>query len=67
MAFSGNISRAIQLIIDIVDYKATVTRYDLSPRYFCMQRYCANLKAIRYELTSLNRIVANESHRVIIA
>ena len=30
-------------------------------------RYCANLKAIRYESTSLNRIVANKSHRVIVA
>ena len=32
-----------------------------------MLRYCANLKAIRYELTSLNRIVADKSHRVIVA
>ena len=30
-------------------------------------RYCANLKATRYESTSLNRIVADESHRVIVA
>ena len=30
-------------------------------------RYCANLKAIRYESTSLNRIVADKSHRVIAA
>ena len=30
-------------------------------------RYCANLKAIRYESTSLNRIVADKSHRVIVA
>ena len=30
-------------------------------------RYCANLKAIRYELTSFNRIVADKSHRVIAA
>ena len=29
-----------------------------------MLRYCANLKAIRYESTSLNRIVADKSHRV---
>ena len=32
-----------------------------------MLRYCANLKAIRYELTSLNRIVADKSHSVIVA
>ena len=31
-----------------------------------MLRYCANLKAIRYESTSLNRIVADKSHRVIV-
>ena len=30
-------------------------------------RYCANFKAIRNESTSLNRIVANKSHRVIVA
>ena len=30
-------------------------------------RYCANLKAIRYESTSLNRIVADKLHRVILA
>ena len=35
--------------------------------FVLMQRYCANLKAIRYESTSLNRIVADESHRVIVA
>ena len=29
--------------------------------------YCANLKAIRYESTSLKRIVADKSHRVIVA
>ena len=35
--------------------------------FVLMLRYCANLKAIRYELTSLNRIVADKSHRVIVA
>ena len=37
--------------------------------FVLMLRYCANLKAIRsrYESTSLNRIVANESHSVIVA
>ena len=30
-------------------------------------RYCATLEAIRYESTSLNRIVADKSHRVIVA
>ena len=32
-----------------------------------MLRYFANLKAIRYESTSLNRIVADKSHPVIVA
>ena len=32
-----------------------------------MLRYCANLKTIRYELTSLNRIVADKSLCVIVA
>ena len=30
-------------------------------------RYCGNLKAIRYVSTSLNRIVADTSHSVIVA
>ena len=30
-----------------------------------MLRYCTNLKVIRYESTSFNRIVADKSHRVI--
>ena len=32
-----------------------------------MLRYCVYLKAIRYESTTLNRIVADKSHRVIVA
>ena len=35
--------------------------------FVLMIRYCANLKAIRYESTSLNRIVADKSQRVILA
>ena len=35
--------------------------------FVLMPRYCVNLKAIRYESTSLNRIVADKSHRVIVA
>ena len=35
--------------------------------FVLMLRYCANLKAIRYESVSLNRIVADKSHRVIVA
>ena len=48
--------------------KATITQCDLSPHSFVLMiRYCANLKAIRYESTSLNRIVADKSHRVNVA
>ena len=35
--------------------------------FVLMLRYCANLKAIRYESKSLNRIIADKSHRVIVA
>ena len=35
--------------------------------FVLMLRYCVNLKAIRYESTNLNRIVADKSHRVIVA
>ena len=35
--------------------------------FVLMLRYCANLKAIKYESTNLNRIVADKSHRVIVA
>ena len=35
--------------------------------FVLVPRYCANLKAIRYESTSLNRIVADKSDRVIAA
>ena len=35
--------------------------------FVLMLRYCVNSKAIRYESTSLNRIVADKSHRVIVA
>ena len=35
--------------------------------FVLMLRYCANLKEIRYESTSLSRIVADKSHRVIAA
>ena len=38
-----------------------------SDSFVLMLHYYANLKAIRYESTSLNRIVADKSHRVIVA
>ena len=48
--------------------RATITRCDLSADSFVlMLRFCANLKAIRYESTSLKRIAADKLHRVIAA
>ena len=35
--------------------------------FVLMLRYCENLKTIRYESTTLNRILADKSHRVIVA
>ena len=35
--------------------------------FVMMLCYCANLKAIRYESTSLNKVVTDKSHRVIVA
>ena len=35
--------------------------------FVLMLRHCVNLKVIRYESTSLNRIAADKSHRVIVA
>ena len=35
--------------------------------FVLMLRYCVNLKAIRYESTSLKGIIADKSHRVIVA
>ena len=35
--------------------------------FILMLRYCVNLKAIRYESMSSNRIVTDKSHRVIVA
>ena len=34
--------------------------------FVLMLSYCANLKAIRYDSTSLDRIVAEKSHRIIV-
>ena len=52
--------------------RLTPIRLQLHGAIYCpnsfvlMLRYCVNLKAIRYEPTSLNRIVADKSHRVIV-
>ena len=50
--------------------KAAITRCDLSPRFLCIDatfKYCTKLRAIRYESTNLNRILADKSHHVIVA
>ena len=39
----------------------------LPDSFVLMMRYCANLKAIRYKLTSFNRVVADKLHRVFVA
>ena len=48
---------------------ASVTQCDLSDRLFCIHRggNSVNFKAMRYELTSFNRILAEKSRRVILA
>ena len=51
-------------VIVALGYNYTIYRAD---SFVLMLRYCANLKAIRYESTSFNRIVADKSHRVILA
>ena len=45
-----------------LQFHGVIYRFD---SFVLMLRYCANLKAIRYESTSLNRIVADKSHCVI--
>ena len=45
-----------------------ITWSDLSPQFFVsMPHYCANVKPIRYASTTLDRIIADKSHRVIVA
>ena len=57
----------------IVHYTCDIFRLQLHDAIYrpdsfvLMLRYCVNLKAIRYESTSLDRIVADKSHRVIVA
>ena len=51
-------------VISLIDCNYMVRL--IAHSFVLMLRYCANLKAIRYESTSLNRIVADKSHRVIV-
>ena len=52
------------LVILRLQLHGAIYRPDL---FVLMPRYCADLKAIKYESTSLNRIVADKSHRVTVA
>ena len=63
--YSENVNQAKQQL-DIVRLQlhGMIYRPD---SFVLMLRYCANLKAISYESTTLNRIVADKSHRVTVA
>ena len=54
----------IPIMVIVVQLHGAIYRPD---SFVLMLRYCANLKAIRYGSTNLNRIVADKSHRVIVA
>ena len=53
---------------DVLSFRLQLHGAIYRPNSFVlMLRYCVNFKAIRYKSTSLNRIVADKSHRVIVA
>ena len=69
--FSNIFSDSSQMMLKLVKLGSNIRLQLHDPIYrpdsfVLMLRYCANLKAIRYESTSLNRIVAYKSHRVIV-
>ena len=48
--------------------KATVTGCDLSPRFFCINAtLLCEFESDKIRINGLNRIVADKSHRVIVA
>ena len=63
--YSENVNQAKQQL-DIVRLQLNGMIYR-PDSFVLMLRYCANLKAISYESTTLNRIVADKSHRVTVA
>ena len=66
--FSASLSAFIGLCRSFITIRLQLHGAIYRPDSFVlMLRYCANLKAIRYESTSFNRIVADKSHRVIAA
>ena len=59
------INRIVYLYLKAtINLQGAIYRHD---SFVMMLGYRANLKAIRYESTSLKRIVADKSHRVIVA
>ena len=54
----------LKMLIFLLQLHGAIYRPD---SFVIMLRYCATLKAIRYESTSLNRIVVDKSHYVIVA
>ena len=69
---SFNKSRCSLALCKVCDFSSCVRlrlygAIYLPDSFELMLRHCANLKTIRYESTSLNRIVADESDRVIVA
>ena len=80
ISFSANqniqilISRIAQTIKIVMGDLIPITTHRLQlhdaiyrPDSFVSMLRCVSFKAIRYESTSLNRIVADKSHRVIVA
>ena len=48
--------------------KATITRCDLSPQFFCIDATSlCEFESDKIESTSLNRIAADKSHGVVVA
>ena len=51
----------------LVEVKRNKESLHLPDSFVLVLRYCVNFEAISYESTSLNKIVADKSHRVIVA
>ena len=64
MTFSGNVKTLLMKRNLRLQLHGAIYRPD---SFVLMLRHCVNLKATKYESTSLNRIVADKSHRVIVA
>ena len=61
-------NRILRKKIAKLNPKAVIARCDLSPRFFCIHAtLLCEFESDRYELKSLDRIIADKSHHVIIA